>query len=594
MPYFKVVHQLRDLVEENKLKEAFDLLKKQEISYGLKDTILLNMSTFHELKKVELEETATAEERAIKKNKIGKFLLDIANELDGESRQKTKVFISYSHKEPDRSLAQVLHKQLSALNFDPFLASLNILIGENWPQTLLNELKSATYFLILLSERSSESEMVYAEMKKARELQAKNEGVPFILPVRVQMDKEDKLSYDLTQLLGNLQTLDWQGEGDTTRILKEIEEVIVQERLAGEPFDPTEFEVKEFLPDSQKPLPKAPLEPPTGAAQKDSPFYIVREGEESFKSHLMGKHVLMRIKAPRQFGKTSLLNRIIYMSRDKGMKVVSLNFQRLTEDTISDLSMLLRKLCKHICRKLRLKDEVDAFWEEREGEDLKDTTCMYMEDYVLDQVDGPFVLAMDEVDRVFQFDKVYNDFFGMLRYWHEEGKAEPAWEKVKMVITYSTEAYLGLMDINQSPFANVGEDMFLQPFTENHLTHLIDLHGVHIPPPELEKLKKFLGGHPYLIRRFLYEMASSEAPFEKMLENANKDDGPFGDHLKRHHLNLSDRKDCLKVLKEILNGKEVFQRMVTDRLLAAGLIKGSTPRFEAACELYDRYFREKL
>lgn len=594
MPYFKESHEVKELISQDKLEEALLLLKELRTDDRMKDTILMKMADFHELEKIELENTASTEDKDLKKNRLRKALLTIAANLEDESRGLTKIFISYSHKQPDKDLAEVLYKQLKAKKFTPFLSSQNIQVGSNWPKKLLSELKSATYFILLLSERSSESEMVFAELEKARELQAKHEGVPYILPIRVQMGKEEKLSYDLALLLGNLHHLDWQSEANTTDILQKIEAVIVEEELVGEPFDPTDFEVRDFLPDSEKPLPKAHLESPTGATQKDSPFYVVREGEDSFKENLFMDHVLMRIKAPRQYGKTSLLNRLIFLSRENEMKVVSLNFQRLTEDTISDLSMLLKKLCKHICRKLRLKDEVDAFWKEREGEDLKDTTCMYMEDFVLDQVDGPFVLAIDEVDRVFQFDKVYNDFFGMLRYWHEEGKAEPAWAMVKMVITYSTEAYLGLMDINQSPFANVGEDMFLQPFEKEHLHKLIQLHGLSLRAEEVKELEDLLGGHPYLIRRFLYEMAKEDLSFQEMISTVDLDAGPFGDHLKRHHLNLSERPDCLDALKDILRGKEINQRMITDRLLAAGLIKGSTPKFEAACELYAMYFNAKL
>ena len=41
----------------------------------------------------------------------------------------------------------------------------------------------------------------------------------------------------------------------------------------------------------------------------------------------------------------------------------------------------------------------------------------YFEDYLLPEIDTPLVLGMDEVDRVFQYTDIVDDFFGLLRAW---------------------------------------------------------------------------------------------------------------------------------------------------------------------------------
>jgi len=51
---------------------------------------------------------------------------------------------------------------------------------------------------------------------------------------------------------------------------------------------------------------------------------------------------------------------------------------------------------------------------------------------------------LDEVDLVFKNEKVAGDFFGMLRAWHEKGRNQQTWQKLRLVITHSQEVYIPL------------------------------------------------------------------------------------------------------------------------------------------------------
>jgi hypothetical protein len=63
-----------------------------------------------------------------------------------------------------------------------------------------------------------------------------------------------------------------------------------------------------------KPTPNALLEHPTGQVPLDSIYYVKREDS---KAHAMlhAPYSLIRIKAPRQFGKTSLLSRLLHEAK---------------------------------------------------------------------------------------------------------------------------------------------------------------------------------------------------------------------------------------------------------------------------------------
>jgi hypothetical protein len=92
------------------------------------------------------------------------------------------------------------------------------------------------------------------------------------------------------------------------------------------------------------------------------------------------------------------------------------------------------------------------------------------------------VLCLDEVDMVFEHEKIAADFFGLLRNWHEMGKTSAMWKRFRLVVVHSTEVYIP-MNINQSPF-NVGLAIDLPEFTADqvqafqlHSMGLVDLRG---------------------------------------------------------------------------------------------------------------------
>ena len=139
---------------------------------------------------------------------------------------------------------------------------------------------------------------------------------------------------------------------DTAIILNEIEKIIDEGSDSLTQEDTNEIKVV----DTEVPLPSAPLELeiPEGKMSLQSKFYIERDGEQAFMSNILKPGALLRIKAPRQFGKTSLLSRVLKHATDNTYQIISLSLQQLDEGAISDLNTLLRQLCAFASRKLKL------------------------------------------------------------------------------------------------------------------------------------------------------------------------------------------------------------------------------------------------
>ncbi|HAA23945.1 MAG TPA: hypothetical protein DCP28_36140, partial [Cytophagales bacterium] len=111
---------------------------------------------------------------------------------------------------------------------------------------------------------------------------------------------------------------------------------------------------------------------------------------------------------------------------------------------------------------------------------------------------------------------------------------------------------------------------------------------------QVKTLMEMVGGHPYLLRKALYSIASGEYTFEELLKEAPEDDGPLGDHLRRHLLGLQRIPEAGDTMKEVIRNKPCHDTDAIHRLRAVGLVEGSVPDIEPTAQIYVEYFKEKL
>ena len=336
---------------------------------------------------------------------------------------------------------------------------------------------------------------------------------------------------------------------------------------------------------------KLPLELPTENVPLGSPYYIQREPYELQCYELIRQPgALIRIKAPRQMGKSSLMTRII--DRAKDYKTVVINLQQVDREILSDLDRLLRWVCANIARQLQLPLMLDDFWDEDIGSKMSCT--IYLEEYILEQVDEPIILALEESSELFDYSGVSKDIFSMLRTWHEYTKHHEAWEALRLILVQSTETYVSL-NINQSPF-NVGFEVPLAPFTYEQISTLAERSGIELEPQVGQQLMNLLAGHPYLTRLALYHIAKGSVDWKNLFELAGTDEGIFRHHLHRHLSTLEQYAELYVGFKEVLS-QSVSVRIPQRQafiLHSMGLVTLEGNKVEVSCGLYRQYFNEHL
>jgi hypothetical protein len=332
---------------------------------------------------------------------------------------------------------------------------------------------------------------------------------------------------------------------------------------------------------------------PKGSVPLNSVFYIQRNLiEERCYDTIIKAGSLIRIKAPNQMGKTSLLDRIIAHSNQQNYHTVRLNFLQAETTIFSNLDKFLRWFCAYVSHKLKLPSLLNESWDEYRGSIINCTT--YFEDNILDKINNNLVLALDEIDRVFQYPEVSQGFFAMLRSWHEEAKTVEIWEKLRLAVVHSTENY-GSLDINQSPF-NVGLVVELTEFSKEQIEVLVHHHQLDYNQTQIQQLMSLICGHPYLIRLALYHLALGDITLEKLLQNSATNEGIYEEHL-RHFLHTFKVNPHLdKAFLEVVTAQEPvsIETMAAYQLYSMGLVKRIGDKLTPSCQLYQQYFREHL
>lgn len=335
------------------------------------------------------------------------------------------------------------------------------------------------------------------------------------------------------------------------------------------------------------------LEQPEGPVPLDSLFYIERPPiEQECYETIRKPGALIRIKAPRQMGKSSLISRILHQVQQEGYQTVGLNFQSADREFMASLDQFLQWFCVSISEELNLADRLDDYWKGPLGS--KNKCTKYFQKYILAEISEPLVLGLDEVDRIFQQPEIATDFFGLLRAWHERGKNEALWKNLRLAIAHSKEVYIPL-NINQSPF-NVGLPISLPELTTAQVTDLVQRHQLNWSDSQIQDLMTMVGGHPYLVRVALYQIAKGRMNLGEFLQIAPTEAGPYYDHLRRHLLNLEKDPDLVAATKQVMGCDRAIEINAAEafKLRSMGLVKFQGNAVMPLGELYRQYFSDRL
>ncbi len=520
----------------------------------------------------------------------------------GADGKPLRVVILYKrHAEPDEGLMALLEGELTRNGHSVFIDR-RLEMGVEWAREIEEQIRCADAVVPLISVESARSEMMGFEVEHAHEAAQVRHGRPRLLPVRV--DFTGPLPEPMGGILGRIQYHLWQGHQDNEGLVIELLDALRHLPPAEPPGMQLPAKGQRLTP-LPVPLPQAgatpypvgtpfALESVGGATPLDSEFYAIRAADGELQQALDRRDATILIKGARQMGKTSLLARGLQYARKSGARTAFLDLQKLNASNLADVNSLYLSFAESLADQLDLTALPSDTWDPKRGANVNLERFLRRE--VLGKLNAPLVWGLDEVDRLFGC-PFGSEVFGLFRSWHNERALDPSgpWANLSLVIAYATEAHLFITDINQSPF-NVGTRLALDDFQPLQIAELNRRYGSPLKDPEeLNQLMKLVGGHPYLVRRGLHELTTKRISLATFEELAPRDEGFYGDHLRRILVLLARDPAMEEVVRLVLRNLPCPTQESFFRLRSAGIVAGNTPlEARPRCRLYAMYLRRHL
>jgi diguanylate cyclase (GGDEF)-like protein len=340
-----------------------------------------------------------------------------------------------------------------------------------------------------------------------------------------------------------------------------------------------------------RPLPNGPL-------GVDSALYINRPPLEAHAFSVVTRPgSLLRLKAPRQMGKSSLLMRIAEQAQHLDYAVCTIDFLQTDTHHFSDLDRLLRWFCRMCALQLGTSADLETWWDEDIGSKVSST--LFFEHTLLQPIAKPLVLILNEVNQVFEHGDVAGDFLSLLRFWHEQGQRSPQWLKLRLVMAYSTEFCVPLQ-LEQSPF-NVGTQLKLPEFTPLQVRELAQRYGLnrqlgHDYDTVIDALVDLVGGHPYLAHLTIAQLSTEPNRLQDLLTHAVSPNSIYGSYLHQWLAPVSHHPELVEAVKTLLAnpvGVQLPPRLAY-QLDSLGIVTFEGLRCQFSCKLFRLYFEAEL
>jgi plasmid stabilization system protein ParE len=312
-----------------------------------------------------------------------------------------------------------------------------------------------------------------------------------------------------------------------------------------------------------------------------------------FQSILQPK-ALIRIKSPHKMGKTHLMSRVFDHVKQKGYRTVSINLW--SKEYFTDLNTFLQSFCTILSLELGLEEKTDEFWNKRLS---SQTNCTnYLKKYLLENIDSPLVLGLDNIDEIFHYPEITQQFSALLRAWNENPNNEESLQKLRLIISYSQDVYVQL-NVNQSPF-NVGIPVEIGEFNNTQIKELVQQYGLNWSDTEINQLRAIIDGHPYLLTTALDKITKDNLTLEQFINIAPTDESPYRRFL-TDILQQLENDSLLKTAMQQVIKSDVPIDIPTQidstqafKLRSLGLIQFQGNKVQSLCNLYRLYFQNRL
>jgi hypothetical protein len=317
---------------------------------------------------------------------------------------------------------------------------------------------------------------------------------------------------------------------------------------------------------------------PTGALAADDPTYVSRPIDRTILELVRqgsGKTIVLR--APRQYGKSSLLMRMIQIAKDQGRNVVCLDASGdFDTEALRTPGIFYQRFADAIASALNFSHNATLT--------LPRDLTGWMERETLRRYPKPLTLVIEETDKLLASPFRYS-IFAMWRRWENSRANHPeVWSKLDLYLSFSQnwQAIDDLQDIG-----SIGLTYELPPLGLADVRLLAKIYSSAFPEEVLPEVLRMTGGHPYLSRLNLAALLSGPGQNWETFT-------PMHDHLLGVLRRIFSRPAWKTAMLDAIQGRGCRDPLIEMELVAEGLLRREAGTVVPSCQMYHEYFLHKL
>jgi WD40 repeat protein len=244
-----------------------------------------------------------------------------------------------------------------------------------------------------------------------------------------------------------------------------------------------------------------------GPVGPDRPCYLSRSTDRELLERLAAGQYC-HVIAPRFSGKSSLVARAASELRERGGLAAVVDLSQLgSRDGSTDVGRWYYGLAYRVMRDLRLKHDLQSWWQERMPLPPAQRLAEFFWEIVLRATRGPVTIFLDEIDSVEQLDYA-TELFSSVRACHDARAGEPEYMRLTFVLL-GAALPAGTAEKAGAAAAETGVRLELPDFRFEEARPLTE--GLGLPQGDAERalyrVLYWTGGHPYMTQKLCQAVA---------------------------------------------------------------------------------------
>ncbi|AIE85543.1 AAA-like domain-containing protein [Fimbriimonas ginsengisoli] len=344
-----------------------------------------------------------------------------------------------------------------------------------------------------------------------------------------------------------------------------------------------------------------------GTLPLDASSYVERNCDQQLFEALRNAQYCYVLNS-RQMGKSSLSIRTLAKLEQMGWCTVSIDLTQMGGRNVTPDQWYIG-MAAELGRVLGLRAEILAYWKAKSEFGPMRRFFGALREVVLEKVEQPIVLCIDEIDATRNLPFDTDEFFAGIRECFNRRVQDPAFQRLTFCILGVAVPSDLIRNPTTTPF-NIGERVYLRDFTVEEMRRLASALGPN-GDTLIERVHYWTGGHPFLSQSLCAAIAADPAiQTSKQVDDLIEKE-LFGPKARDRNVNLADvanralnagfaepdperfRADLLSAYARALKGKPVTDdeaNRVASLLKLSGLVRSDGMRLRPRNRIYQRVF----